>query len=195
MLTRACAAMKQLNDTAPPRRITIFEGPDGSGKSYAAKRYAAETGALHIHHGAYPSLSGPDRFGVYFASMLPAFRGLCDVVLDRCWYSERPYGLSGRDNIIRLSMEARADLDTVASWCRVVLVLCLPQLSVCAENYTSRRGEEYLDNLEQLRRVHEEYQRQPYRLPMVEYDFTKQPELDLTILEATRGPGVEKVPW
>src|SRR3546814_15272272 len=45
--------------------ITIFEGPDGAGKSTLAQEYAQLTNARYVHHGPYKQVGdGPGRMSV-----------------------------------------------------------------------------------------------------------------------------------
>ena len=63
------------------RRLTIFEGPDGSGKSTAAQAYAEATKAKYVH---FPALPQVDKSlgRIYVEAMLPALLGYQDVVFD-----------------------------------------------------------------------------------------------------------------
>ena len=74
------------------KKLTIFEGVDGSGKTVAAKRYADEICARYIHFGPFTRVTdGLAR--MYAEAMLLAVIGYQNVVFDRSWLSEGPYGL------------------------------------------------------------------------------------------------------
>ena len=76
-------------------KLTIFEGPDGGGKTTAAEKYAKETGAQYVHFGPLPHVKD-SLARVYVEAMMPAILGLQDVVFDRSWLSEIPYGTAFR---------------------------------------------------------------------------------------------------
>ena len=42
------------------RELTIFEGPDGAGKTTLAKAYAELTGARYVHFGPLPRVLMPN---------------------------------------------------------------------------------------------------------------------------------------
>ena len=166
------------------RRLTIFEGPDGSGKTTLAKRFAGQTNALLVHSGAYPGIGGSDRMQVYINAMLPAIVGTQDVVMDRSWHSEVPYGSCGRDGILRLTKEERTRLNNIAALTTdAAMVLCLPSFEVCKAAWVPRAGdgEEYLESLAQLQKVYNTYVRMFYSgtrenfegpIPMMHFDYT-----------------------
>ena len=152
-------------------KLTIFEGPDGSGKSTAARVYADATGAKYVHFPAMPRVtSGLAR--MYVEAMLPALLGYQDVVFDRCWLSEVPYGIAFRGGIDRMSDLSRRMLERLAFRCGAVVVICRPAFEVARDNFMSRLGEEMLDNSEQLKLVYALYDCMRTALPMVVYDYT-----------------------
>ena len=153
-------------------RLTIFEGPDGGGKSVAAEAWCKATGAARHHHPAYTGLSEIES--IYHLSMLPAALGLCDVVLDRCWLSEVPYGRAYRDGADRVGDAGRRRLEATARSLDTVVVLCLPPWEACRSAFARRAavGQEYLRSEEQLRRVYREYEELRTDLPAVFHDWT-----------------------
>src|SRR5690606_4535727 len=154
------------------KSVTIFEGPDGGGKSTAAREYAALTNALYIHHGPYKQV-GDGLSRMVLESMLPALLGYQDVVLDRCWLSEPIYADAFRGGKDRLGLERSRVLDRAALRCGAVIVKCLPQWAVVKANFLSRLGEEYLDTADQLLRVYGDYQHDlNTALCDVEFDYT-----------------------
>lgn len=153
------------------RKLTIFEGCDGSGKSTAAKAFAQATGARYVHFAALPHVSaGLAR--MYVEAMLPALLGYQDVVFDRCWLSENPYGLVFREGQDRLGDAKRRMLERLAMRCGAVLVRCNPGWEAVKQSYMSRRHLEMLDDAGQLKRVFELYEDEPTDLPEVHYDYT-----------------------
>lgn len=153
-------------------RLTIFEGPDGGGKSTAAHAFADATGARYVHFPALPRVNkGLGR--MYVEAMLPALLGYQDVVFDRCWLSEMPYGVAFREGQDRLTSASRRMLERLAMRCGAVVVRCQPAWEVVKANYLGRRHLEMLDNEHQLRTVYDLYAEQLTDLPELVYDYTK----------------------
>jgi thymidylate kinase len=175
-------------------QITIFEGPDGAGKSTLVREFAADhpDGATAIHHGPY---AGIDEIApTYFASMLPAYLDRRSVVLDRSWVSEPIYAYVYRGNRCRVSAAQARILERLALARSAVVVVCLPPLARCLENWRVRhaRGAEYLETEAHLERVWElyrEYLASRSALPRVTFDYTTETFEDLTTkVDAARGP-------
>lgn len=151
--------------------VTIFEGPDGSGKSTAAQEYARLNAARYIHHGPYKEV-GDGLARMFFESMLPALLGYQDVVLDRCWLSEPIYGRAFRKGQDRIGVGRRRVLERAALSCGAVIVNCRPNWEICRDTFLSRRETEYLENEAQLRAVYDEYDDVKSDLSEVVYDYT-----------------------
>lgn len=159
---------------ATSKRVTIFEGPDGGGKTTAAKAYAESVGAMYVHCGVYPGVTtGLAR--LYAEAMMPAVLGLCDVVMDRSWYSESIYGKAYRDGKTRIGRADCRMLERLAMRCSTLMIFCLPRKETVIKNFLSRKGEEYLDNTDQLGWVYQGYETlmQPgaVALPWIWYDY------------------------
>lgn len=153
-------------------KLTIFEGPDGAGKSTAAKAYAEATGARYVHFGPLPRV-GKNLARIYVEAMLPALLGYQNVVLDRCWLSELPYGLAFREGKDRLDGSAsRRMLERLAFRCGAVVVRCLPPWDMVKVNYLARKQLEMLDDESQLGIVYDAYLDEPTDLPDLTYDYT-----------------------
>src|ERR1700743_601382 len=113
--------------------LIIFEGPDGSGKTSAAKALAKKMNARYVHHGPYSRMgSGLPR--IYLESMLPAIYGHQPVVLDRSWLSEIPYGIAFRDGMDRVGIRRRI-LERVALRCQTIVVRSKVRWEDVKENY------------------------------------------------------------
>lgn len=153
-------------------RLTIFEGPDGSGKSTAAKQFAEATGAKYVHFPALPRVSR-NLGRMYVEAMLPALLGYQDVVFDRCWLSEMPYGVAFREGKDRLTSASRRMLERLAMRCGAVVVRCDPGWETVKANYLSRKHIEMLENDGQLKTVYDLYADQPTDLPELTYDYLK----------------------
>jgi hypothetical protein len=153
------------------RRLTIFEGPDGSGKTTAAKRYADFTGARYVHFSALPRVNtGLAR--MYVEAMLPAVLGYQDVVFDRSWLSEMPYGMAFREGRDRLNSAQRRMLERLALRCGAVVVACDPGWERIEASFIARRGQEMLKSVGQLREVYDLYSSQNTDLPSVTLNYT-----------------------
>lgn len=154
-------------------RLTIFEGPDGGGKSTAAQSFAEATGARYVHFTSLPRV-GKNLGRIYVEAMLPALLGYQDVVFDRCWLSEMPYGIAFREGKDRLTTASRRMLERLAMRCGAVVVRCQPPWEVVKANYLSRKHIEMLDNEHQLKTVYDLYAEQATDLPELVYDYTKE---------------------
>lgn len=156
--------------------LTIFEGPDGSGKSVAAKRFAMDTNAVYVHFGPLNGVStGLAR--AYVESMLPALLGYQDVVMDRCWLSESLYGAVYRHGVNRVGVIKLRMLERLALRCATVLVRCQTDWMTVKANFLSRRQSEMLQSTEQLRQIYDKYNLQSSAMPTVWYDYQQQPQL------------------
>ena len=157
------------------RRLTILEGPDGSGKSTVGQELARRTHAHYVHCGPFLSLDNPaDLARMYVEAMMPAVLGHRDVVMDRCWLSEWPYGQAHR-NKVRLRDADRAMLERLALRCATVLVVARPPWEVVKSNWERRKGRELLETDLQLKAVYDWYQlrlSQVTNLPYVGFDYT-----------------------
>jgi hypothetical protein len=166
-------------------KLTIFEGPDGGGKSTAAQAYAEQTGAKYVHFSALPRVNR-SLGRIYVEAMLPALLGYQDVVFDRCWLSEMPYGVAFREGKDRLTAASRRMLERLAMRCGAVVVRCQPEFDVVKSNYLSRKHMEMLDNEGQLKMVYDLYAEQSTDLPEVIYDYTAEPKLATYSIEHGR---------
>jgi hypothetical protein len=111
---------------------------------------------------------------MYVEAMLPAVLGYQDVVFDRCWLSEIPYGVAFRGGKDRLTNASRRMLERLAMRCGAVVVRCQPGWETVRANYLSRKHVEMLDNEHQLKTVYDLYAEQLTDLPELVYDYTKE---------------------
>jgi hypothetical protein len=150
--------------------LTIFEGPDGAGKTTAARNYAESTQARYVHLPALPRVhQGLGR--MYVEAMLPALLGYQPVVFDRSWLSELPYGVVFREGQDRLGNGSRRMLERLALRCGAVVVHCDPGWESLEESFIRRRGQEMLKSINQLRQVRVLYAEVATDLPEVEYNY------------------------
>ncbi len=165
------------------KRVYIVEGPDGAGKTTLAHQLRVKHNALYVHFPAMPRVT----FGLarmYVEAMLPALMGYQDVVLDRCWLSEIPYGRVFRGGANRLDPADVRMLERLAMRCGASVVLCLPDKEVCIANFMARRATEMLDDDIQLSKVYDIYNAEvKSELPTMLYDY-ETGELDGDLLSA-----------
>lgn len=149
-------------------RLIIFEGPDGAGKSTAARQLAQDIGARYVHLGPFPRVKESLAW-FYIEAMMPALLGYQAVVMDRCRYSEVPYGIANRGGKDRIGVRSRI-LDRIALRCQTSLVWCVPTWERVRENFIARRGEEYLNSTDKLRTVYDWYSGFASELPTIYVD-------------------------
>jgi len=154
-------------------RLTIFEGPDGGGKSTAARRFAEKTGARYVHCGSFKNVQRIGRF--YVEAMLPALLGYQDVVMDRCWLSEKPYGDAFRQGHDRLGVTSVRALERLAFRCSTLVVWCLPPYDRIRSSFMERKQIEMLEDESQLKQVDTSYRGATTSLPSIVYDYTRTP--------------------
>ena len=175
-------------------KLTIFEGPDGGGKTTAARQFAELTGAKYIHHGAY---KGEVKIGRHYVeSILPALHGCQDIVLDRSWHSEKIYGDAYRNGEDRLGKRA-ADLTILGNMCGAVMVMCLPPLAKVLKTFNSRRSQEMLSNDDQMSEVYFAYKFSKFGQTVdnssnivVVYDYTSMTSWSPRAIDSLRPPNV-----
>lgn len=154
------------------KRIIIIEGPDGGGKSTLAKELGGEGERHVVHLGPLKGVSERALARLYVEAMLPALHGHRDVVLDRSWLSEPIYGMAFRGGADRIGPIRRRQLERLAMRCGAFVVRCRPPLEACLETFQKRRGAEYLEHADQLRRVWQMYGELITSLPIVDHDYT-----------------------
>lgn len=160
--------------------LIIFEGPDCSGKSTAARQLLRENGWIDsrlIHHGPYPGIKKMLP-RLYVETMLPMLEEREGQIWDRCWLSEPIYGDVFRAGADRIGEINRRHLERFALRHGAVVVLCLPPWEVISDEWIRRKSkgddQEYLANTDQLRQVYDHYENLRFmtHLPVVTYDFT-----------------------
>jgi len=153
------------------RNLTIFEGCDGGGKSTAAKIFAEMTDAHYVHFPAMPRVAqGLSR--MYVEAMMPALMGYQDVVFDRCWLSEAPYGTVFREGGDRVGVAGNMMLERLAMRCGGVVVMCDPGWEATRASYIKRRHLEMLDSTAQLEAVYNTYVEQVRtNLPRIDFNY------------------------
>jgi thymidylate kinase len=173
------------------RKLLIVEGPDGCGKTTLIEALRRRLQSKVIHHGAY---IGEKEIAHHFMkSMWPAFTGKQNIILDRCWLSDRPYAAYYRKEMSRVHwVDKQRMLERVALSCEACVILCLPPISVARENFTKqlKKGGEYLSGHQRLKdheknleavatweKIYHDYDTVVPAitdLPVVRYDYTMQ---------------------
>lgn len=184
--------------------VTIFEGPDGGGKTTLAERWAryyarvADREPLRLNHGPYLGKSGDHIATEYLRDLLI---GEHPVLVDRSWPSEGVYGPTVR-GVDRLMIAHRRVFERVALSAQAVVVVCLPPYERCKAAYLARKELEYLESDEQLREVYGRFAAyvsltQYHVVPTFKYDYTAEPSRAayIDLVEnlrplRNRGPGV-----
>lgn len=155
------------------QRVYIFEGPDGGGKTTAAKALAMLVNGEYVHIG--PPTAGVGGMDVIYARQFSnacARAGDRPVVFDRFHLGERIYGRLYRGND-RLGEVGQFVLeDAIAMHRRVALILCLPPRHVAEANWRGRLAAEMLKDVATWTRVYASYTHAPTRLPVMVYDYT-----------------------
>lgn len=136
-------------------RLIIFEGPDGAGKTTLAKAVTERFDADYVHCGPFPQVSASLPH-LYVDAMMPAVLGHRNIVMDRCWISEKPYGLAYRHGADRIGDRQRL-LERLALRCSTIVIQCLPPFETVLQNFINRKGEEYLKTVDQLKAVYDWY--------------------------------------
>lgn len=155
--------------------ITIFEGPDGGGKTtlIEALRKRLGPGVPLYNHGPYEGIvnTAPD----YFDSLRGGRSFERETFLDRAWQAEPIYGAVYRDGGDRIGVARRRMLERIALTYRAVVVYCLPSFNRCLRSWRARRDVEYLKTAVALREVHRGYARavDDEVLPHVIYDYSR----------------------
>lgn len=159
--------------------IIILEGPDGGGKTTLSERLRQVLNKDRltsvVKHGPYIGMSTEDLCKTYFRSMSPALTYNDHVIMDRSWLSEPIYGQVYRDGSNRMDRQRHRMLERVALARGAVVVHCQPDFALCVDTFKSRKGEEYLDNVDQLGAVYDGYESLPMQtcLPVIHYDYEK----------------------
>jgi len=157
--------------------IIILEGPDGAGKttlSETLRQRLQNKKMVHIvKHGPYTGLESEHLCKIYFRAMTPALTFDDHVIMDRSWLSEPVYGNVYRKGQNRIDMPRRRMLERAALSRGGVVIHCQPSFEACSKAFMSRPDAEYLDNLNQLHQVYDEYESLQLltSLPVVHYDY------------------------
>lgn len=158
--------------------VTIFEGPDGAGKSTLIAAWQRRLEAKHgiaariSAHGPYLGLT--DIAPHYLRDCVAALRG-GQVLMDRSWLSEPIYGPIARGKN-RLTVASRRMLERAALGAGALVVRCLPPFETCRGNYLARKHLEYLPDDSTLKAVWEAYARENVwaTFQTLTYDYTRE---------------------
>lgn len=180
--------------------LTIFEGPDGGGKSQFARWFAWNDPARVLidpprvdDHGPY---LGESSIAPHYWRSIVGARAGYTVYMDRSWIAEPIYGAAFRGGDDRIGIAYRRMLERGAWSARAVVALFLPPFEVCAESFQRRREEEYLPDTDRLRAVYQGYLgliegTRTLDLPCVVVDYTRHRRAQIRDLIAAVRPPVD----
>jgi len=164
----------------------IFEGPDCGGKSTLIEAIAQTDSWAKVHHGPYLDLDADHLMGKYIQAMNIARNG-ANLLMDRSWLSEPIYGKVFRDGKNRLNEFYTEILESTAASLDARIVLCIPPWQTVKYRWLERKGvdsdAEYLDRVEQLKKVYDAYDDLFFTLdtclPIIRHDYTSRSTLNL----------------
>lgn len=157
------------------RRVFIFEGVDGTGKSTAAGEMSAATGAHLVHTGPPPKTVIP-MADVYTRQLIDALHhpGSGPVVFDRLHLGERVYGDILRKND-RLGEFGQELFETRAKhMCDPVLIMCRPPMPIAEANWRGRRERELVQTSTLWVQMYARYAHLRSLLTTHTFDYTTQ---------------------
>lgn len=165
-------------------KIIIFEGCDGAGKTTLAQKCAKDLDARYVHFGPHTGVKKTVA-RMYTEAALPALLGYGDVVFDRSWLSEVPYGVAFRGGADRLGHAQRRMLERIFMRCETTVIKCDPGWGEVRKNFIKDQAEEMLDTPEQLRVVYDQYAEQKTSLPVMQWNYLQHPQPDWLQLVST----------
>lgn len=159
--------------------LTIFEGPDGGGKTTLANRWFQNWECTAFNHGPYLNRTGDEIAAAYLHDVEHFKVSLRHVIMDRCWISESIYGPAARGKN-RLDERQRLFLEQAAHEANGIVIICLPSFEACKKAYLARKELEYLEDETVLQRVWNGYRdyaglRHRYTLRTFVYDYEREP--------------------
>lgn len=167
--------------------IVILEGPDGAGKSTLARQLSDLLEVPVMHLGPPPEgISALDQCLSMIMNNRTQYMG---AVMDRFHIGERIYGPLMR-GVDTLGYDGQYLVEEGLLQLGAKMIVCLPPVEVCLENWRARKGAEYVQEEDKIHEIHSRYLSVESRLPTLVYDYTKQtmiPVLEfLEFLEVSR---------
>jgi thymidylate kinase len=133
-------------------QLTIFEGPDCSGKSTNAQKYIHEFGGVYVHCG---SEAADDPLLYFVGKLKPLFDGQ-DVVLDRSWLSDIIYGTHVR-GWTKMTQEMMEFFEDTFYMFQPVTFMHIGNKHDMLRLWESRKREEYVQSRDTFECVIEAY--------------------------------------
>ncbi len=157
--------------------LTIFEGPDCSGKTTTIdkliKLNKLKFSEYEVyHHGPYLGDTKEELVNRYIKP-LKNDNGK-EIFYDRSWVSEIIYGKIIR-GISRFSKTDILNIENSIYNLHPTMVLCMPPIETIIKTYENRIDTEYVKKEKQIIKIYNDYSliiNNP-RIPIVEYDYTK----------------------
>lgn len=138
--------------------VIILEGPDGSGKTWVAKKLHQELGFRYLHEGVPPpGTTSAVLFSHYLSTLWKALRGDRPVVLDRHYLGELIYGPVMRQRSL-LSETQRRLIERLVFSHGAKVVICEPELLTCRNNWLRKRRD-YVPDMPKLSLIWGDYRR------------------------------------
>ena len=133
------------------KKIIILEGPDGSGKSTAAKMLQTKFGYIHVHEGPPPPELDPQEY--YWKKLLHYIEESqrTSFVLDRFHLGELVYAPIARTP--RFTYRAMDRISEALTSADGTCIICLPSFSLCFRNWEIKlqNKNDYLKSYDRFR--------------------------------------------
>lgn len=166
--------------------LTIFEGPDGAGKTTLAEALGRMIPRLDQGrqprdscHGPYLEEGGDYLARTYMSDILQAFDARWSMIMDRSWISESVYGPLMR-NKNRILVSHRRALERMTLAAGGVVILCLPSFESCLKSYRSRL--EYVPSEALMKIVYDDYaamKNEEHAIPTFVFNYDVEPSKTL----------------
>lgn len=149
--------------------IYIIEGPDGSGKSYLARKLAKQLNLPMIHREKPETQEDKDNM---MRSYIEVIKKGKSVVYDRAWYSEMVYGDVMRDASV-ISYPQMYELEKLLAKKGAMLIYCMGNPSKLWER-AQERGEDYIKMAQEYLQICAGYDvlmNVPHYIPVLKYEY------------------------
>lgn len=154
--------------------VTIFEGPDGAGKTTLIKTFeAVDPGGTVVEH-LGPHEGDPLEELVRRLAWWPTHPHVRHVLFDRFHLGEQVYGPIYR-GVDRLGENGRREIESLLRAYKAIVVVALPPYAVCQDNWAERKaaGGEMFPDPTKHRKVWDAYESAlKTDLPTLTYDYT-----------------------
>lgn len=174
--------------------LALFEGPDGGGKTTAARALAGAAFAYQ-HNGppvfdadATDAAKRAQIFWWQLKALVPREHGAAGTIIDRSWPSEQVYHqFAGRPDTFDPLTHRMFERFMLAH--NGVVVMCLPKYATAHANWERRvrAGEELVTDVADYATMYEHYRDWTTTLPHVYFDYERESVGDLTKMLVAAG--------